>query len=378
MLKFRYKPKNFSWEQILHCNIHLTTMAAYIFDCERMKHGNTGLYNYCKSLGLHLQKHIDLTRESLAYFCPPGTELFGNTKYIRQSSFQKFVMPPLAGFDLWHATSQYSDYIPFRNRNIKVVLTIHDLNFMYNDQKSPAKKSKSLKKVQKLIDRSSGIVCISEYSRKDVEFYCDLKGKPLRVIHNGTNTLETPQLTSESYKPIKPFLFSLGVLTRTKNFHSLLPIVQQNEQIELVIAGRPDDQDYKRYIIEEANKMGIGDNIRLLGAVSEKEKSWYIQNCCAFALPSLTEGFGLPVAEAMSAGKPLFLSNRTALPEIGSNVAFYFPDFSASSMQRTFAEGMKTYRRLHMKEHIKQRCTDFCWNKAAVQYLYFYRSILQE
>lgn len=353
-------------------------MGAFIFDCERMKHNNTGIYNYCKNLGLHLQKHLLPTSEKLAYFCPPGEKIFGKATYIRQSPFHKFFMAPLSGFDLWHATNQYSEYVPFRNRRIKVLLTIHDLNFMYNDEKTTSKKKKYLKKVQGLINRASAVVCISEYSRKDVEFYCDLAGKPLTVIHNGTNMLETPELKKDSYKPSKPFLFSMGVVTRTKNFHSLLPIVQQNDEIELVIAGRPDDQDYRRYILEEAERMGIQNNIRLLGAVSEPEKSWYLQNCCAFALPSLTEGFGLPVAEAMSAGKPIFLSNRTALPEIGSNAAFYFPDFSAMSMQRTFSEGMKAYRSLQMQEHIKQRCTDFCWDKAAKQYLEVYRKILQQ
>lgn len=364
-----------SWNEF--CILTFLIMTSYIFDCERMKYGNTGLYNYCKNLGLHLQKHIDPNREQLVYFCPPGNEIFGNSKYIRQSSLQKFHMPPLSGFDLWHATYQNSDYVPFLNKKIKVLLTIHDLNFMYNDAKSNAKKTKYLNRLQKLVNRSSAIVCVSEYSRKDVEFYCDLKNKPLAVIHNGTNTLEKPVLKENSYKPGKPFLFSLGVITRTKNFHSLLPLVQQNEDMELVIAGRSDDKDYCRYILEEASKMGVQDNIRLLGTVSEQEKSWYLQNCCAFALPSLTEGFGLPVTEAMSAGKPLFLSNRTALPEIGSNVAFYFPDFSASSMQQTFVEGMKTYRSLQMQDNIKQRSNEFCWSNAAARYIEMYRRVLE-
>ncbi|RYG51964.1 MAG: glycosyltransferase family 1 protein, partial [Chitinophagaceae bacterium] len=207
-------------------------MAAYIFDCERMKYSNTGLYNYCKNLGLHLQKHIEPTRESIAYFCPPGGEIFGSHTYIKQSSLQKFYLPSLKGYNLWHATYQNSDYVPFRNKMIKVVLTIHDLNFIYNEGKSASKKNKYLKNLQRLIDRSSAIVCVSEYSKKDVEFYCELKGKPLTVIHNGTNTLKEPILNAGSYKPAKPFLFSLGVVTRLKNFHSLLPLVRQNADME--------------------------------------------------------------------------------------------------------------------------------------------------
>ena len=117
------------------------------------------------------------------------------------------------------------------------------------------------------------------------------------------------------------------------------------------------------------------DNVRLLGSISENEKSWYYRNCYAFALPSMAEGFGLPVTEAMSVGKPLFLSNRTALPEIGSNVAFYFKDFSASHMQNVFQEGMRDYEEHQMQKAIIERGETFCWDKAADQYLEVYRSL---
>jgi len=62
--------------------------------------------------------------------------------------------------------------------------------------------------------------------------------------------------------------------------------------------------------------------VSLLGTISESDKIFYYKNCLAFAFPSLREGFGFPVLEAMTFGKPVFLSNKTSLPEIGGSHAF--------------------------------------------------------
>jgi len=285
-------------------------------------------------------------------------------------------MPSLGKYDIWHATHQDSYYLPFRNRAIKVVLTIHDLNFLYDPKKQEFKKQRNLRRVQMLIDRADAIVCVSEFCKKDVLFYCDVKDKPLHVIYNGTNSLcQHPVLSRSSYRPRKPFLFTIGTVLKKKNFHSLLPLVHRDSNMELVIAGRIDDPVYAQTIHQMALCMGIADNIRLIGPVSEEEKAWYFENCCAFAMPSISEGFGLPVTEAMSVGKPLFLSNKTALPEIGGNVAFYFKDFSESTMLETFQAGMKQYKLFNMSEDIINKGKSFCWNQAALQYLEVYRTL---
>ena len=284
-------------------------------------------------------------------------------------------MPSLKGYDIWHATYQDSYYIPFRDKKIKVILSIHDLNFMYDESKSEAKRQKYLRRLQMLIDRADVIICISEYSKKDVSFYCDLGNKPVYVIHNGTNSLKEPMLFNNSYKPRKRFIFSLVTINHKKNFHSLLPLVHQQNNMELVIAGRKDDNNYLNFFLDTAEQMGIRDNLRLVGAISESEKSWYFNNCYAFAFPSNAEGFGLPVTEAMSVGKPIFLSQRTALPEIGGDVAFYFQNFSAMHMKETFVAGMKRYKLFNMKDDIIKKGKEYCWDNAAQEYWKIYRSL---
>lgn len=351
-------------------------MKQLILDCERMKYANTGLYHYCLSLGSALNKKLNPAEEQMTFFTPAGAQpdIGLQQHHITQHSLQKFCMPSLKNYDVWHCTYQSSNYLPQRNKRIKIVLSIHDLNFLY-EHKAEAKKLKYLKHLQQNINRADAIICVSEFCKKDVLEHCNIGSKPVHVIHNGTNHLPSPSLSAVSYRPNKPFLFSMGVVCRKKNFHVLLPLLKLNRGLELLIAGRQDDWDYLQFIRQLARNLKVDDNVRLLGSISETEKSWYYRNCYAFALPSMAEGFGLPVTEAMSVGKPLFLSNRTALPEIGSNVAFYFRDFSASHMQNVFEAGMRDYEENKMQKAIMQRGETFCWDKAADQYLEVYRSL---
>lgn len=350
-------------------------MKNIIFDCERMKYEHSGLYHFCYQLGKHLNHNIDKTQERISYFYPySGRDIWGNENIIYQNSLQKFWMPSTNGYDIWHATYQSTHYLPKRNKKIKVVLTIHDLNFLY-EEKRASKVKKHLRHLQENIDRSDAIVCISEFCRKDVLTHCKVGDKPVYMIHNGNNHLSPPKLEPQSYRPRKPFLFSLGAICRKKNFHVLVPLLKFNKHLELIIAGTAQDRSYLNYIWSLAKGLKVENSLRLLGNISEYEKSWYYRNCYAFAFPSIAEGFGLPVAEAMSVGKPVFLSNMASLPEIGSNAAFYFSDFTADHMQHVFEKGMEQYSSQRMEHVIRERANSFCWHKAAKQYLEVYRSL---
>ncbi len=351
-------------------------MQKIIFDCERMKYPDTGLYHYCMNLGRYLEKNINLREEQLRFYTPPGEQdwSFSRSNHFTQHPLHKFRLPDLGNAAIWHATYQNTHYMPLRNKKVKVVLSIHDLNFLYDEKKSVAKKQQYLQYLQQLINRADALVCISEFSRQDVMQHCDVGNKPLFVIHNGSNLLESPSLETKSYRPRKPFLFSIGVLHRKKNFHVLLPLLKQNT-MELLIAGKHDDEHYISFIKERSRELGVEDNLHLLGRVTEQEKSWYFNNCRAFAFPSISEGFGLPVVEAMSCGKPLFLSDRTALPEIGGDVSFYFRDFSPDHMQEVFTAGMDTFKEQNMSIKIRERGTHFNWHQSAKQYLSVYRSL---
>ena len=246
------------------------------------------------------------------------------------------------------------------------------MNFLYEKRRS--KHNKYIKKLQRLIDRADYIVTISEATRSDIEKYMNLRGKPVKVIYNGCNVYvgnsEKPRVT-----PKQPFLFTIGTVLPKKNFH-VLPCLLVGNDYELIIAGVK--SDYEERIVQEAIRFGVRDRVKIIGSISEAQKHWYLQNCEAFLFPSIAEGFGLPVIEAMYYQKPIFLSDHTCLPEIGGEFAYYFNnEFNEREMREEFKYGMMNFNSGGVdKEAMKNHALRFSWDAAAKQYWQIYEKLL--
>jgi glycosyltransferase involved in cell wall biosynthesis len=352
-------------------------MNRIILDCDLMKFPNTGLFHYCLNLGNYVNELFTADGEELMkFYVPPGqAHCFKDQGLvIKENKSHKFIRPFMWGCKLWHAPFQSGRIFPFNNPSVRVLLTIHDLNAMHEDLPK-AEQERSVAHTQKLINHSNALVCISEFCKADVLKYCDVGNKPVYVIHNGTHAVGFPCLEPGSYKPERPFLFAMGDVNRKKNFHTLMPMMAANH-FELIIAGRLAEGDYIQNILDEAEMLGIKDRVHILGPVTEGEKAWYLENCMAYIHPSLAEGFGAPVVEAMSFGKPLFLSHLTSLPEIGGDVAFYFKSFDPGHMTEVLYEGLQYFQQNGLSQKIKERSTHFNWREKAKQYRDVYHSLL--
>lgn len=350
-----------------------------ILDCDLMKYRNSGLYHYCLNLGNHVKSILDREKKDSIRFYIPSSESGAfaepDSRIIERKWHTRYFSPFLWNCDIWHAPFQTGRILP-SNRRIKILLTIHDLNVLHED-KPEKEKIASLNKTQKLIDGSDAVVCISNHTKKDVLENLNTRNKPIYVIHNGTHKIDEPIITGTGYKPLLPFIFTLGYVNRKKNFHTLLALLQ-DPGMELVIAGRLDEPDYIDNIRKQAIKEGISDRVHILGPVPEEDKAWYFHNCRAFVLPSLAEGFGAPVVEAMSYGKPIFLSERTSLPEIGGDVCSYFSCFEPSHMIEVFDKGMRRHVNENLGPRIIARGGEFKWDEKAKQYVGVYQSLLKE
>lgn len=348
-----------------------------LIDCERTKYPNTGLFNFCLYLGRELVKQADPSREELSFYVPEKQlQLFGNNaQYVVQHAFHKFFQRGTGKYQVWHSAYQNSNYIPF-NEQVKMVLTVHDLNFLVERKAEPNKIKKYIAKVQENINRANHIVCISAFTQRTVIENLQLNNKPVEVIYNGCNINEFPGFDQPVYRPSKPFLFTVGTVLPKKNFHVLPCLLKQNDY-ELVIAGIS-NKHYEAKIMEQAKLHGVADRVTITGAVSEQDKYWYYKNCLAFTFPSCAEGFGLPVVEAMHYGKPVFLSTLTSLPEIGGDVAYYFEDFEPGNMQDVFEKGMQHYTATGAQQRIIQKSLQYNWVNAASKYLSIYRSLHSE
>lgn len=343
-----------------------------IIDCEKMKYPNTGLFFFCDMLvrSLITENHGAF---DLGFYVPGRYEgRWGESFYYKKKSLlDKIVVVSPARCKLWHTTFQLAHYVPC---NGKVLLTVHDLNFLY--EKSGHKQQKYMAKLQKLVDRADRIVAISEFTKNDLIAHIDVGDKKIDVIYNGCN-LYRGEICPPKVRPAGDFIFSVATVLPKKNFH-VLPCLLQGNDLELIIAGNP--SPYVDVILDEARRYGVEERVKIVGPIDESVKHWYFKYCKAFVFPSIAEGFGLPVIEAMAYGKPVFLSRHTCLPEIGGEQAYYFnTDFDRPLMQEEFRQGLDDYYRHEQEraEAIKAHALQFSWAHAARQYLDIYREMTE-
>lgn len=358
-------------------------MSSVILDCDLMRFPYSGLYTYCLNLGNSINAQLEQDGKKIIKMYVPSKEenVFEKSKYtITEKKWHKtFWKPFLKDCKVWHAPFQSGRIVPNRNRYPKtqVLLTIHDLNVLH-EGKSLDEQKKGLARTQDLINKSDAIVCISEFVKSDVLQHCVVGETPIHVVYNGLQSVLQPStdLLIGSYKPVRPFIFGLGYVNSKKNYHVLLPILVDNPDIELIISGRKDSIEYVNNMLLLAKKLKVDDRLHITGPVNDADKAWYLAHCMAFMHPSLAEGFGVPPLEAMGYGKPVFLSDKTSLPEVGGDTAFYFSSFEPDAVQQVFRDGMKKYEQSDMRGDLIKRNAFFSMEKCAKRYIEVYESLL--
>ena len=229
--------------------------------------------------------------------------------------------------------------------------------------------------MQRKIDRADIIVTISHYTKKVLEENLNVKNKRVEVIYNGCSMSEQSEPEMPSFAPAGDFLFSIGSIASRKNLHVLLPLMQKLPGISLVMAGSyAAEGDYYRALQQQIRDLNLADRVMMPGAISEAEKVWLYQRCCGLVFPSLLEGFGLPIVEAMYFGQPVFLSTSTSLPEVGGDAAYYWENFDADSMAQVVRQGLTCHNAARVAL-CKKQAAKFSWQNAAQKYMQLYRDL---
>jgi glycosyltransferase involved in cell wall biosynthesis len=342
---------------------------------DSMKDANCGYFSFGKGLGDALIQE-NKGRFKLKFY------LFKHTKYLFNglvdilylSKLDRLFFRGKNDFEIVHLSDQTCRLRPSKV-NAKKIMTVHDMNKVHLKFSKPHRIQVYLKKLGKLISQCDKIVCISQFVANDVAHYFPEAKEKVSVIYNGADKLISDEKHSTNFAPLKPFLFTIGLLSVQKGFH-LLPALLKGNDFHLVISGK--ETPHKQRILEEAEKYGCLDRVHITGPISDEDKAWYYKNCAAFLFPSVAEGFGLPVIEAMHFGKPVFLSKFTSLPEVGGDVAYYFDHFEPEHMQDVFKKGMIDFTQNNRDKEAIAQAEKFTWEIAANQYLNLYEEMLDK
>ena len=146
------------------------------------------------------------------------------------------------------------------------------------------------------------------------------------------------QTKTEFIKIDHKFFFTIGQTIAKKNFKTLIPMMKFLPEYKLYICGKPYSKHY--YELQRIKEEWGTENVIFTGEISNAEKNWMYAHCEAFLFPSLLEGFGLPVLEAMRFNAKVFSSRITSLPEVCKLHATYFDSYVPEEMAATVKEGI--------------------------------------
>lgn len=357
-------------------------MLQVVLDLEKLRQPYCGLGQFAHYLGDALIEELNSRGiEPIILARKPQLERFPGQRCLEANLWRKEFLQRHSrlfysgAYDqnlIWHATHQQTRFLP-RHPRTPVLLTVHDLNFLR--EKASSKIARERRRHQLIIDRATEIVAISKFVAQEVREELHVGDKPVHVIYNGVSRTETEPVRPAFVPDDRPFLFSIGLIQRKKNFHVLIDLIERAPEYRVILAGIKSDS-YALEIEERVRARGLSDRFLLPGPVSEGEREWLYQNCSAFLFPSITEGFGLPPIEAMLGGKPTFLSRRTSLPEIGGQLAFYWDAFDGDHLYQRFVDGMRRFQQdPTYAERLRAHAGQFCWRTAARQYVDLYEAI---
>ncbi|RNC64272.1 glycosyltransferase family 1 protein [Proteiniphilum sp. X52] len=351
-----------------------------LVDLSSLKNLYSGLGQIALSYGYYFKDnyHAHTSLYELTLLVPKRyIGAFGNKmKYISSTNwFRKYCPYTFPKFDIWHSIHQLSRFGPFHS-STKLILTIHDLNYLY--ERTGNSKIRRHRRLQKKIDRADEIVCISEFTKREVERELQLHDKECKVIYNKVQLLDERMASRPAFDVIQPFFFTLGIIKRKKNFHVLLDLMKLIPEKHLYIIGSGADKKHNTYALNIKRRIREENisNVTLHEAISYEEKIWMYRNCEAFLFPSLLEGFGIPVIEAMQFGKPVFSSQQTSLKEIGSIYAYFWDNFEPEPMKQVIDRGLNDfYKTPGLAEVEKSYAEKFSGDQHFHDYEEIYRTI---
>ncbi|KKP52913.1 MAG: mannosyltransferase B-like protein, partial [Candidatus Roizmanbacteria bacterium GW2011_GWA2_33_33] len=265
-------------------------------------------------------------------------------------------------------------YLP-RFCPVPQVVTIHDLAYLYFPEDFIKKDLWQLKNWTNFsIKKASRIIAVSKTTKKDIIKNYDVNENKVTVVYNGYEKLfknleiKNSNLNKNLKFKIKNFILFVGTIQPRKNLEVLIDAFdkfsQINKDFKLIIVGKK-GWLYES-IFEKIKMMNLDKKTIFTGHVTDEELIWYYKNAFCFVLPSLYEGFGIPVLEAMGYDCPTIVSMSSSLPEIGGDASLYFDPINSDDLLEklnTFQDDDKLRKELISKG--RQRIKDFSWEKCA-------------
>lgn len=284
--------------------------------------------------------------------------------------------------DVFHTQYIAPFWLP---KNVKLILTIHDISFNFFPQFI---KKSDLFFLKTLIPRSlkmaAKVIAVSEFTKKEIEKYYHISSKKVIAIYNGVDfELFNKKITQTKLEEIRKkynlpekFLLYIGTLQPRKNIPVVIEALKDLD-LALVLAGNRKAHNFDPKIDDTIKKNDLSEKVIFPGWIDEEDKPALLQMAAYFVSPSLYEGFGITVIEAMAAGVPVVCSNIPVLREIGSDAAL----FCDPKNSQEFAENIsKILTDENLRNNLIKKgieiAKNYTWQKNAQKTLAVYKSLV--
>ncbi len=237
--------------------------------------------------------------------------------------------------------------------------------------------------------RSAAVITLSEYSRDEIIWALDIPAGKSRVIYMGVQDNRFPPLDPAEreellrrYGIVRPYVLAVAATHPHKNLIRLVEaffrLKSEEKRHQLVIVGVKHNRYFRR--LEELVKcFELEEDVIFTGWVPEEVKEALYAGARLLVFPSLLEGFGLPVLEAMKRGLPVACSNVPSLKEAAGEGTFFFDPYSADEIARSIRECLSNEElREQLIEKGRAHAARFTWEETARRTLELYRRVAEE
>ncbi|MEM8930424.1 MAG: glycosyltransferase family 1 protein [Acidobacteriota bacterium] len=289
------------------------------------------------------------------------------------------------GIDLYHATHYVLPlWLPCRT-----VVTIHDIIHLLYPEYLPNRLAHLYAEgmIRRGVQRGDRVITVSHNTRSDLRDYFGIEGRRLEVVYNGIERAFHDELSTDARdRKLKQLGLDAGYLLfvgNPKPHKNLDRVVRAYARaVELGDIDAPlvcvgDKGGIESRVRQRAEQLGIGDRVLLPGVVAQEVLPAIYQGARLFLYPTLYEGFGLPVVEAMASNVPVLTSKTSALQEIAAGYAHLVDPLDIESMAEGIVRilGDEEYHR-SLARSGKRRSRDFDWRRAAERTHEIYRLAL--